>query len=242
MPFIQVKTFYLPYLLRRSARAKRLQMSFKKSVFEVVAPPRIKNDEILKFIAQNKRWMLKQQGHPRFKPAHSTFWPSQFLAKESILFRGDPVWLNVKFAKEKAIHFRDNVLTIYVPWANIVSQKLSDYVKLQVIHWYQKEALKAVNEALQFYCPLLQRWPSSVQIKQQKTRWGSCGINDKININWLLILAPSSVLEYVVVHELCHLFHRNHGKRFWAKVEKTLPHFKQSVSWLNKNGQALLDL
>ncbi len=242
MPFIQVKTVCLHFRLRRSERAKRLQMSFKGALFEVVAPPRIKNKEVLQFIGQHQRWMLRQQLHPRFAPTTTHFWPASFLAKECIIYKDTTITLNVEFSKEKSIQLRDNVLIIYVPWANIVAHKLSDYIKQQVVYWYKQEALKAVNKALEQYCPLMTRWPSSVCIKQQKTRWGSCGINDKININWLLILAPAHVLEYVVVHELSHLFHRNHGKRFWAKVEKTFPQYKESVAWLNKNGQALLSL
>jgi predicted metal-dependent hydrolase len=108
--------------------------------------------------------------------------------------------------------------------------------------WYQQEALGAIQQSIDYFCPRLGRWPRSVQLKQQKTRWGSCGISEKIYINWLLILAPPGVLEYVVAHELCHLFHRNHGKRFWAKVAQCYPGYEQHETWLGRHGQMLMPL
>ncbi|MBS0286441.1 MAG: M48 family metallopeptidase [Proteobacteria bacterium] len=213
-------------------------MLFKEDAFEVVAPPRIKNSEILQFIRQYKKWMLKQLTHRQCKSPKSAYWPLHFLAGETLRFKDKSILLNVKFAKHKGTILEANGLKITVPWQKVTQEGLSDYVKQQVVAWYKEEAMIAVMRAIQTYGPVMGRSPLAVQIKKQKTRWGSCGM-DKININWLLMLAPEAVLDYVVVHELCHLFHRNHGVRFWAKVEKFFPHYKQAEAWLSQHGQAL---
>lgn len=242
MPFIQFHTHALPFRLRRSARAKRLHMSYRQGGFDVVAPTkRIKNREVLDFIKAHQGWMLRQIKTERFKP-NSAVWPSHFLAQEEIQFRENKIKLNVKFGLHKSITLVQDSLRLVVPWKKVTQDTLETMVKKQVVEFYQTQTLKAVQAALDHFCPQLGRWPSAVQIKQQRTRWGSCGAKDKININWLLILAPRGVLEYVVVHELCHLFHRNHGVRFWAKVEKTMPDYEQHEKWLRQHGSALLRL
>ncbi len=76
-----------------------------------------------------------------------------------------------------------------------------------------------------------------IVIKDQKTRWGSCSSLHNINYNWKLILMPTEILDYVVVHELAHLKEMNHSPRFWSEVEKILPSYKESRAWLRENGE-----
>lgn len=83
--------------------------------------------------------------------------------------------------------------------------------------------------------------PKSIRIKSQKIRWGSCDTGNNINTNWLLILASPEFLEYVVVHELCHIRHRNHCAKFWALVLAHLPDYKRHNLWLRGNGGALME-
>ncbi len=80
---------------------------------------------------------------------------------------------------------------------------------------------------------------SSIAIRSQKTRWGSCSSRGTLSFNWRLMLAPPAILDYVVVHELCHLRHMNHSKDFWACVETILPDYKAHRKWLKEHGHEL---
>ena len=80
-----------------------------------------------------------------------------------------------------------------------------------------------------------------ITIRAQRTRWGSCSQKGNLNFNCLLSLAPSDVLDYVVIHELCHLRHMDHSKKFWADVEKYCPKYKSAKAWLKADGSALID-
>ena len=80
----------------------------------------------------------------------------------------------------------------------------------------------------------------SITIRSQKTRWGSCSSKGNLNFNCLLLLAPPEVLDYVVVHELCHRKQMNHSPRFWAEVGRVLPDYKIRVKWLKENGSRLM--
>ena len=80
-----------------------------------------------------------------------------------------------------------------------------------------------------------------ITIKDTKSRWGSCSYQGNLNFCWRLILAPEEVLDYIVVHELCHRLEMNHSARVWAEVKRGLPEYEKSKEWLKENGLALLE-
>lgn len=79
-----------------------------------------------------------------------------------------------------------------------------------------------------------------ITIRDQKTRWGSCSAKGTLSFNWRLMLAPPAILDYVVVHELCHLTHMNHSAAFWQKVESIYPDYHAARKWLKDHGQELV--
>ena len=91
------------------------------------------------------------------------------------------------------------------------------------------------------YLSLRSILPAKISVKSLKSSWGSCSSNRNISFNWKLALAPPEILDYVIVHELCHLVHMNHSLEFWNLVEKVKPDAKACKIWLRKNG-FLLDL
>ena len=81
---------------------------------------------------------------------------------------------------------------------------------------------------------------SRITMRNQRSRWGSCSSNGALSFNWRLVLAPHDVLDYVVVHEVCHLVELNHGPAFWRLVEKRRPSYAESKQWLDDHGWEIL--
>ena len=79
-----------------------------------------------------------------------------------------------------------------------------------------------------------------ITIRSQRRHWDSCSAKGNLNFNCLLMLAPSEVLDYVVVHELCHRKYMNHSKQFWAEVAKVMPDYKKCERWLKEEGSLLI--
>lgn len=104
---------------------------------------------------------------------------------------------------------------------------------------YREEARRKIEERVAFYHPLTGGRYTSVTIRDQKSRWGSCSSRGTLSFNYRLIFAPLPVLDYVVVHELCHLTHMNHSKEFWDKVASVMPEYKVHRQWLKDHGQEL---
>ncbi len=95
-------------------------------------------------------------------------------------------------------------------------------------------ALEYLPKRVEYFAQLIGVKYGRIGIRHQKTRWGSCSSNGNLSFNCLLMLAPPEVIDYVVVHELCHRKVMNHSKAFWSEVEKIIPDYKKSVLWLRK--------
>lgn len=104
---------------------------------------------------------------------------------------------------------------------------------------YRDAARQRLEERVAFYHARTGGLYTSVTVRDQKTRWGSCSSRGTLSFNYRLIFAPPQVLDYVVVHELCHLTHMNHSKDFWDKVASVMPEYKTYRLWLKEHGQEL---
>lgn len=104
---------------------------------------------------------------------------------------------------------------------------------------YRQAAASYFPKRVKYYLPFTGGHYTRITIRGQKTRWGSCSSRGTLSFNWRLMLAPPRVLDYVVVHELCHLTHMNHSPDFWAQVEKVMPDYRIYKLWLKDHGMEL---
>jgi hypothetical protein len=93
-----------------------------------------------------------------------------------------------------------------------------------------------INERILYYANLIGVKPTKVVIKAQKSRWGSCNNKGELTFNWRLVFASEEVIDYVIVHELCHMIHMNHSKQFWDTVKAIVPDYKIRRDWLKAEG------
>lgn len=104
---------------------------------------------------------------------------------------------------------------------------------------YRNTARQLFTSRVAFYHALTGGTYTSIAIRDQRTRWGSCSSRGTLSFNYRLVFAPPRVLDYVVVHELCHLTHMNHSRDFWDMVERIMPDYKVHRRWLKEHGQEL---
>ena len=104
---------------------------------------------------------------------------------------------------------------------------------------FRKAAKEYFPKRVSHYHALTGGTYHKITIRDQKTRWGSCSSNGTLSFNYRLMYAPPRVLDYVVVHELCHLTHMNHSKDFWNMVASIMPEYKTYRQWLKEHGKEL---
>lgn len=98
------------------------------------------------------------------------------------------------------------------------------------------QALISIPEKVKKYAPIVGVSYGRITIRNQRSRWGSCSGKGNLNFNCLLMLFPDDVIDYVVVHELCHRKHMNHSADFYAEVERVFPEYRRCQKWLKENG------
>lgn len=124
----------------------------------------------------------------------------------------------------------------HLPRETAASEKFTE----EELHELARRALEVIPDRVRYFAPLVGVTCGNITIRNQRTRWGSCSGRGNLNFNCLLMLVPAAVLDYVVVHELCHRKELNHSPRFWAEVERILPDYRDRRRWLKENGQSLI--
>ena len=110
----------------------------------------------------------------------------------------------------------------------------------QEIKLLTTKAKRILPERVRYYAEIMGVEYGRITIRMQKSRWGSCSSKKNLNFNCLLMLTPQEIIDYVVVHELCHLKEMNHSPRFWAEVEKVLPDYKERRKWLRDHEKDII--
>ena len=103
-----------------------------------------------------------------------------------------------------------------------------------------RKACEVISKRVEHYAPIVGVTYGKITIRNQKTRWGSCSSKGNLNFNVALMRVPLEILDYVVVHELCHRIYLNHSKDFWNEVGKVLPDYKEREMWLKENGNRVM--
>jgi predicted metal-dependent hydrolase len=110
----------------------------------------------------------------------------------------------------------------------------------QEIKQLREKTRQLITRRVEYFAPIIGVTYGQIAIRTQRTRWGSCSSKGNLNFNCLLGIVPSEVLDYVVVHELCHRKELNHSDRFWNEVSRILPDYKTRKQWLKDNGPSLI--
>ena len=225
----QVIDFDIEY---RKRRTMAIQIMPPDKIL-VISPLGVPEDIIRRRVRSKGNWIVKkliQLRDIKIKTPDRTFTDGQlflFLGKDY------PLYIFKNGRKIPKVFFTENRF-------NMELHEI-DHGKMRkaMEKWYRKKADRVINDRVEVYIREIGKRPRIVKVKEQKRRWGSCTAKGDLYFNWRCIMAPPAVIDYVVVHEMSHLAHPNHSKRFWQKVESILPDYKKRRKWLKDNGLRL---
>lgn len=159
---------------------------------------------------------------------------------KSILYKGQEheVKLIAYAGKATQVIFREDKFYIYIN-NNVSEEKAQQAVLHQLRHWMIETAGEQIKQRTRELSEEMGLSYNKIRIKDTKSRWGSCSSKGNLNFNFRIIMAPEEALDYIIIHELCHLSQMNHGKEFWKLVEKYMPDFEKQKNWFKENGMKL---
>mgnify|MGYP000432678276 CR=1 FL=1 len=234
----------IDYQLIRSARRKTLGLQVKQGEIIVRAPVFLSDEQINGFIHQKSDWLKSKLEQQKTHPVSQPF---SFTQGSFIWINGERKKLNITFqAIAQVLDLKDEIRVVLPLKSRHHHNKLSSEeltkqrVKKQLECWFKLQASKYISNRLPKFSLQTNLVPKSFKIRQYKARWGSCNSRDELSFNYLLMMAPYWVVDYVIIHELCHLRHLNHSKDFWQLVAHHNPEFKQAKVWLKKHQRELV--
>ena len=214
-----------PNKIIRSKR-KTLSLTINENAELIIrAPNRLSIEKIQDFINEKENWINRKKRliENQIKDVTSNH--------NKLLYLGNLFPINVEQNASKELFFTGEEFI-----ANSIEP---DSLTLSIKKWYKNKFKEIALPRVAYFANKHNLMVNQVRIKNQKTMWGSCSSKNNINLNYLLLMAPMGVIDYVIVHELVHTIHRNHSTDFWDSVESIMPEFQEHKRWLKKNGYKL---
>lgn len=195
---------------------------------QVIAPLKASPERISEKIRSKAGWIIKQKEF--FLSFHPLTPPRKYISGETHLYLGKQYRLKIKKSKVEEVKLNKGYFIVYTAKPNNPRK-----VKELLIAWYNEKAAFHFQNVLQSFKPISNHFSTdNVELKMRwmKKKWGSCNSQGQITLNTELIKASKKCIEYVLVHEMCHLAYLNHSKSFYRLLEKQLPNWEKTKNEL----------
>jgi predicted metal-dependent hydrolase len=209
------------------ARTKRIIVGPRRPL-EVIVPRRTSDADVDALLEEKRRWIERKVSSAREIAAR----PRQLGLNQPgvVWLEGAPVPVERQERKRAVARLDDGTLIV---------GGVDGEAAAAVQRWYRRETRRRVTTVALLEAERLGLRFQSIGIRDPRTRWGSCSRRGNLSFSWRLAAAPPEVLEYVVVHELCHLREPSHQKPFWRLLESARPGWQEQARWLREHGQEL---
>ncbi|GBR48584.1 M48 family metallopeptidase [Gluconobacter roseus] len=219
----------VPLIWKRSTRAKRITLRIEPVRGEVIitVPDRVSRERALAFVHQQTEWITNALTELPEKQALTN--GSQIMIEgHSVAILHEPEARRGCWLDENGLHVSGD--------ASHTTRRIRDFL--------QAMAKDRLTRTLKIHSDKMDLHPTRLDLRDVRTRWGSCTRQGRIMLSWRLLMAPTGIRDYVIIHELAHLKHFNHGPHFWALVDSFIPDGRTgrlaAERWLRENGTALL--
>jgi len=208
----------------RSKRARKMSIIVKPfSHVRVTVPERVSLKTAEKFVTEKYDWIIQSKQRVEAKEKRYTIF------NENTEFRSKTHQLTFKpiDTEKVSIEINSDKLTITYPYNVKLEQKqMQDFIRKGIVETLKIEAKAFLPNRVKELANIHGFNYKRLTLRNNKTRWGSCSHDNNLNLNIHLMRMPNNLIDYIIIHELCHTIEKNHGRQFWALVEKTLPNSK----------------
>jgi predicted metal-dependent hydrolase len=228
----------------RSKRRKTLGLQVKHGQIIIRAPHFVDETYINTFIQKNQKWLKSKVSEQR----NEKFNYFDFSCGSNLLFFGSKVKLAILLGQKNSVTLKEGTSEDKVRYLVVTlnKRKYSDdtiqiiQVKKQLEAFFKTQAQHYITRRINELSSETSLVPTRMKIRQYKSRWGSCNNRGEVSFNYLLTMTPTWVIDYVIIHELCHLEHLNHSKDFWLLVANNCPNYNDAKQWLTDHQKELV--
>ena len=220
------------YRVVRSARRKKtVTITLDRDRHVVVAAPlKTRNADIEAIVRKRAGWILRKLHEEDSRPQ-----PRQLVSGESLHYLGRAVPISVQTTDglTPSVKLEDCTFRIECP-EYLEGEERRTALREALMNWYWGRADETIQQSVERWQSRVGRKPVRISLGNQKSLWGSCSSKGSLRFNWRIVMAPPALIDYVVVHELCHLVVANHSDRFWEQVARLMPDYSQRRLKLRK--------
>jgi predicted metal-dependent hydrolase len=226
---IEVEGTAVEVAVREAARARRLTIRVSADrAAEIVVPPGTGRRQIERALRRHRDWIARKAEEMEARTAGR---PRLGLDRPGVVWvGGEAVPIERRGGGRPMAGIERGRLAVAGPAQSAAAA---------IERWYRREARRRARARVEAHWEPVGVRPQRISVRDQRTRWGSCTARGTLSFSWRLLLAPPAILDYVVVHELCHLRELNHSPAFWSLLERTRPGWRAEAAWLRDHGWEL---
>lgn len=217
------------YEVRRSDEATEERIDVDIHGVQVILPENNTTDpEVL--LSENAAWVMEKK--QKYDSYREQVPDREFEPGEMFPYLGEEYEIVVE--KRPSSEIAENALRLAEHHVEQTS------IKRALETFYQRKAREYFGDEADRLADQMGVKYEQIEVRNQRTKWGSCSTTGTLGLNWRLMMAPPEIVDYVVVHELAHLREANHGDEFWSLVEEYDPEYEEHAEWLNENSARLV--
>jgi len=224
----------LAYEVIRSGRATT-DIIIERDGRIVVRAPQWADDDLIADIIQSKQYWIFQ-GLAEWRDLNATRVLREYRNGEGFLYLGRSYRLLLVNDQKAPLLLKEGRFRLL---RDLVEQGEVGAVKAAFMDFYTTKGLERLRARVAYFAPKVGVEPKDVEVRELGHRWASCSPQGRLAFHWKCIMAPPTVIDYIAVHELCHLHQADHTDAFWNEVDKVLPNYRERKEWLRKNGAGL---
>ncbi len=226
----------IDYKLLPGSERKTTDIVIERNGEIVVRPPVDYSPEQVDAVVESKRmWIYRNLAE--WRDLNATAVVREWINGETFLYLGRCYRLSLVAEQESDLKLKEGRFCLN---RKLIDEGGSDAAKKAFETYYSDKGLMRIKERVRFYAAKVGVTPTSVKVKEMNYRWASCSKDDALDFHWKCMMAPPKVIDYIIVHELCHIHHRNHADAFWNEVDKVMPDYRERKEWLRVNGAGLV--
>lgn len=201
----------------------------------VVAPLDTNEGEIREAVKLKGAWIVQKLFE--FRNIESKRVNREFVNGESFMYLGRNYSLQIHV--DETLQNNSSVKLFRGKFHVYVKEKDDELIKDTMEAWYREKTEEQVKKRIKYYQRFFNKKPTAIKVKEQKKRWASCTSNNELLFNWRCVMAKSTALDYIVVHEMCHMYYMNHLQEFWDLVASVMADYEVRKEWLRDYGVRL---